>query len=129
MELSYFLAQFFGLLLVIFGLASLLRPMLITVAIRDLRPYSCAMLIAGLLGVVAGLLVILTHNVWEMSWRVIITLFGWMALFKGIIYIAFPDFLRFTAIGMINGRGKRAMLLVVVLLLGFYLTIKGFGLR
>lgn len=128
MELSYFLAQLFGLILIVFAVALFLRPTIITVAMRDLRPYSFTMLMAGFLGVIGGLAIILSHNVWEFSWRGIITLFGWLAFIKGITYIAFPDFLRFTATSMLNGRGKRNIMLLLVLLLGVYLAVKGFGL-
>lgn len=127
MELSYFLAQMFGLTYIIFAGALFLRPTLVTVAIRDLRPFSFVMLMAGFIGIVAGLAIVLSHNIWELSWRGLITLFGWVALIKGITYVAFPDFLRFTATGMINGKGKRNAMLALMFLLGCYLTFKGFG--
>lgn len=126
MELSYFLAQVFGLLLIIFSMTLLLRPTIVTVAIRDLRPYSFTMLLAGLLGVTGGLSIILTHAIWEFTWRGIITLFGWIMLFKGVMYMAFPDMLRFTATSMVNGIGKRTAMLLLVLALGCYLTLHGF---
>lgn len=128
MELSYFLAQIFGLLFIIFSIAFLFRPVIITVAIRDLRPFSFTMLLAGLLGVTGGLLIILTHSIWEFSWRGVVTLFGWIMLLKGVMYIAFPDMLRFTATSMINGTGKRSVMLLLILVLGCYLTLHGFKL-
>jgi hypothetical protein len=128
MELSYFLAQIFGLLLIIFSIAFLFRPIIVTVAIRDLRPFSFTMLLAGLLGVTGGLFIILTHPIWEFSWRGIITLFGWIMLFKGVMYIAFPDTLRFTATSMVNGIEKRTVMLLLILVLGCYLTLHGFKL-
>ncbi len=127
MEFSYFLAQLFGLTMMIFAASILIRPTIVTVAIRDLRPFSFTMLMAGFVGIVGGLAIILSHNIWEMSWRVIITLFGWSALLKGITYVAFPDFLRFTATSMINGKGKRTAVLILVFLFGAYLTYRGFG--
>lgn len=126
MELSNFLAQLFGLTLMIFAAAILLRPTIVTVAIRDLRPFSFMMLMAGFAGITGGLAIILSHNIWEMSWRGVITLFGWIALLKGITYVAFPDFLRFSAISMLNGRGKRTIALALAFALGFYLAYRGF---
>ena len=35
----------------------------------------------------AGLAIVLYHNVWALDWRVIITLFGWMAVIGGAIRI------------------------------------------
>ena len=127
MELSYFLAQLLGLTLMLFAAMILLRPTITTVAIRDLRAYSFEMLLAGFLGIVGGLAVVLSHNIWEFSWRGIITLMGWAALLKGISYVAFPNFMRFTAASMLNGKRKRTTVLIVVFLLGSYLVYHGFG--
>lgn len=126
MELSHFLAQLFGFTLMIFSAVLMLRPMIVTVAIRDLRPFSFSMLMAGFAGIVGGLSIILIHNIWEISWRGLITLFGWSALIKGVTYVAFPDFLRFTATGMLNGKAKRNAALIVTFLVGAYLAYSGF---
>jgi uncharacterized protein YjeT (DUF2065 family) len=39
---------------------------------------------------VFGLAVIANHNIWEMSMRVIITVFGWSLAIKGAFYLTFP---------------------------------------
>ena len=39
---------------------------------------------------VFGLAVIANHNIWEMSWRAVITIFGWSMAIKGALYMAFP---------------------------------------
>lgn len=127
MELSYFLAQLLGLTLMIFAAVVLLRPTITTVAIRDLRAYSFEMLMAGFLGIMGGLAIVLAHNIWEFSWRGIITFIGWATLLKGISYVAFPNFLRFTAVGMLNGKRKRSTVLIMVFLVGSYLAYQGFG--
>jgi hypothetical protein len=48
--------------------------------------------ILSVLGIVIGLLNIIAHNVWTSDWRIIITLFGWFSLLKGISQFAFPGF-------------------------------------
>jgi len=49
-------------------------------------------MILSVLGIVIGLLNIIAHNVWTLDWRIIITLFGWFSLLKGISQFAFPGF-------------------------------------
>lgn len=127
MELSFFLAQLFGLTMMLFLVTIWLRPKIIDAVMDDLRPYSFTMLMAGFVGVVGGLAVILSHNVWEASWRVIITLFGWAALIKGITYVAFPEVLRGTAKGVLSTPRRRNALLLVAFLVSAFLTVKGFG--
>ncbi|MGI9531889.1 hypothetical protein [Lutimonas sp.] len=50
------------------------------------------MLILSILGILIGLLNILLHNVWVKDWRILITLFGWFSLLKGVSQFAFPGF-------------------------------------
>jgi RsiW-degrading membrane proteinase PrsW (M82 family) len=82
---------------------------------------------AGFLGVFGGLAIILSHNVWEMSWRVVITLFGWGALIKGITYVTFPGLIMRTGISLFEGKWRKISL-AIALLVGCYLSYHGFGL-
>jgi hypothetical protein len=47
--------------------------------------------IAGLLALVPGLAIVLSHNVWAADWRIIITLLGWLATIGGVFRILFPQ--------------------------------------
>jgi hypothetical protein len=47
--------------------------------------------IAGMIPLVAGLSIVLTHNVWTADWRVLITVFGWFAICVGLYRILFPQ--------------------------------------
>ena len=127
MELSLLLAQLFGLTLMIFAGVAFWRPEMISAALRDMRPFSFPRFIAGLVGILGGLAIILTHNVWEVGWRTVITVFGWAALLKGVSYILFPERLMHTAIVVLEGEWQRLML-AVTFLLGCYLAYHGFGL-
>lgn len=40
---------------------------------------------------VFGLAVIANHNIWEMSMRVVITIFGWSMAIKGAFYMICPE--------------------------------------
>lgn len=37
-----------------------------------------------------GMIMVLTHNIWEFSWVILITLIGWGTLIKGALYMLFP---------------------------------------
>jgi hypothetical protein len=47
--------------------------------------------IAGMIPLVAGLTIVLTHNVWVKDWRALITVFGWFAIFVGAFRIMFSQ--------------------------------------
>jgi uncharacterized protein YjeT (DUF2065 family) len=126
MELSYFLAQLFGLTMVIFSVIWWLRPKLIDTMLAELRQQPFSMMLAGFFAIVAGLAIVLTHNIWEFSWVGLITLFGWVAILKGVTYIAFPDLLIRTASTVMQGK-QRTFMTIFSLLMGLYLTYHGFS--
>ncbi len=126
MELSYFLAQLFGLTIIIFSMVAFFQPAIIAATIRDMKPSSFPLLMAGFVGIFGGLAIILSHNVWEMGWRLLITLFGWIALVKGITYVAFPELIMRTGSRLLEGKWRK-MFLAITFLLGCYLVYHGFG--
>ena len=46
----------------------------------------------GFITAVIGLAIVNYHNRWTKNWTVLITILGWLALVKGILLIAFPQF-------------------------------------
>jgi len=127
MELSLYLAQLFGLTMIILVTIVAFRPVLIERVMSELRTSSFAMLVAGFVGVMGGLAVVLSHNVWEFNWRGLVTLFGWAALIKGITYVAFPDHIIKLGERFMRG-SQRNIPLLIMFLLACYLTYSGFNL-
>lgn len=126
MELSLFLAQLFGLTMIIFTIVALARPSLINAMMRDLQKSSLAVLMTSFVTVIGGLAVVLSHNVWEMSWVGLVTLVGWSALAKGVGFAVCPNSM-VSMSSKVMGGSKMKVMLVVALLFGCYLAYKGFG--
>jgi hypothetical protein len=127
MDLSHFLAQLMGVSLVIFAVAGFLRPQLVSAALRDFDHESFSTLSIGFIAVIAGLAVVLSHNVWEASWRVIVTLFGWSSLIKGSVYLLAPHSLIRVGKPLFKNETWTRSILVGTLIVGAYLAYKGFG--
>ncbi len=88
---SIFLAKFWGWFFILFFFLFILYPK------RIKQMFSFAkddkfIIILSILGIIMGLLNILAHNLWVKDWRIIITLFGWFSLIKGVSIFAFPGF-------------------------------------
>jgi uncharacterized protein YjeT (DUF2065 family) len=49
-----------------------------------------AIYLGGLVALVIGCLIVIFHNLWTKDWSVIITIFGWAALIKGLFLIVLP---------------------------------------
>ncbi len=89
MDNSLFLAKFWGWYLIIFFLILSLNPKRIKQIFNDLKDEKF-LIVSAFVAIIVGLLNILFHNVWEPSWKLIITLIGWMSLFMGLLLFIFP---------------------------------------
>jgi hypothetical protein len=85
--------------------------------------------IAGLVGVTAGLAIVLSHNVWSGgALPVIVTLFGWASLLKGIILLVLPPETESRVFIVGLGYEQHPNLFATfALLLGAYMTYSGFN--
>ncbi|MCA0932770.1 hypothetical protein LCM02_09935 [Lutimonas saemankumensis] len=91
MDISIFLAKFWGWYFMLFFVLFMVYPKRIKQMFLFAREDQF-MIILSILGIIIGLLHILAHNIWVTDWRIIITLFGWFSLMKGISQFAFPGF-------------------------------------
>lgn len=90
MDISLFLAKFWGWYLLIFFFILSFNPDRIRQINSDLKDEKFQILIA-FIAIVVGLLNVLFHNVWEPNWKFIITLLGWVSLFSGLGLFIFPS--------------------------------------
>ncbi len=127
MELSYFLAQLIGLVCILLAIAGLLRPKFFLSVIRDLNHDSSSIFVAALITMSAGIAIVLAHNVWDGTWRVWITLFGWVILLKGFAYLVAPKQLLHMGRSLYKNETVVRWLFVTVFFIGIYFTYMGFG--
>lgn len=121
METTIFLAQFWGWLLVILCLTFLLRRKVLVEELLRLIGDRGFTLVSGYLALIIGLATVILHNVWVADWRVVITIFGWLSLLKGIVRIGFPEITRKFAPTFRDKPFLTQVLLVVAVLLGGWL--------
>lgn len=94
METSIFIAKIFGLCYLILGIGFLFNRETFMQLMEDYCKNMAILFYSGLLALVTGIVIILTHNVWVSDWTVIITIIGWIAFAKGIWIIVFPGRIR-----------------------------------
>jgi hypothetical protein len=85
--------------------------------------------VCGLLGFTAGLAIVLAHNVWSGGvLPVVVTLFGWAALIKGVLLLLLPPETESRI--FITGLGYEQypnVFAAFALLLGAYMAYSGFN--
>jgi len=87
MQASIFLARLLGPMFIVVGIALLSKPQMFRTMLPEFIGSPILLYLAGFLGLLAGMAVVLTHNIWALDWRLIITLIGWSTLVRALITI------------------------------------------
>ena len=94
---------------------------------EDFCKNAALLFFGGLLALVVGFSIILTHNLWVADWRMLITFIGWAGAVKGVWMTVFPDSVpKFMMVyrkntSLLTVHGVAALAFGVVLtLLGFF---------
>ena len=90
-EVTTFWARVVGLWMIIATGSQLVRRKRFAEMERNLYENPGAVANSALIHLLIGLLIVAGHNVWELSWRVIITLGGWLFVLKGANRLVFPE--------------------------------------
>ena len=124
MELSLYLARAWGLFTVLICLGLLLNRENYMHMIRQLKPDDISILIAGVFALVLGVVQVVGYNSWTLDYRGLVTLFGWIALLKGIAIIFIPKYTeRFAKV--VTWGNWYLPAVVIFLLMGVYLLYVG----
>jgi len=89
MDISVFLLKFWGWYCIIFFFVLSFNPKRVKQIVDNLKD-ARFLIILSLFAIIIGLLNVLAHNIWEPNIKLLVTLFGWLALIKGIILFTFP---------------------------------------
>lgn len=125
MELSLFLAKLFGIYLLSMAALLLFRGSVVASVIEEMFANRSMLFLSGLMALLVGIAMAISHSVWELNWRGVITLFGYLSIVKGVARIAFPETVHQLA-GPIFSLKGRGVLIGMMLAIGGYLTWAGF---
>ncbi|MBU1726052.1 MAG: hypothetical protein KJ880_00250 [Candidatus Omnitrophica bacterium] len=126
MDNSVFIARIFGLCYLIIGAGFLFNRKAFEQVMEDFCKNAAVVFYGGLLALVIGVVIILTHNVWAANWTVIITIIGWLALIKGIWLIVFPNTVYKFMQAYQKNKSMQIIHPIVALILGAILSFLGF---
>lgn len=82
-----FLAQLYGIYLTVMGVLLIVRNRKFAFILNDFINNYAMAYIVGVFIFILGLVLVLSHNVWDGSWRTIITVLNWLILLKGLVYL------------------------------------------
>lgn len=126
MENSLLLAKFIGPYVILIGTGLLLNQKTFRQIMEDFPKNHSLVFVTGMITFVAGLSIVLFHNIWVKDWRLAITLFGWVALIKGAWLVLLPETLSKTTKLYVANFKLVLIPWFIMLLVGFFLTFKGY---
>lgn len=88
-----YLAELWGICLVAISLALLIKERHLKKLYASVESED-GLFLWGVVSLVIGVSMVLAYNVWEWQWQIIITLFGWASLLKGLTLLFLPDMVK-----------------------------------
>ena len=124
--LTIYLARLIGLFLSIIALAMLVNGASFADDVRLLLQERGVLLIFGLIALAAGLSIVLAHNHWSGgALPVIVTLFGWLFVLRGVFLLFLPADLVARIVEQVGILEQPNLFAFAPLVLGLYLTYTG----
>jgi hypothetical protein len=124
-----FLGKFIGLYLILISLAMAAHKQATIETMNALARNTPELFVAGLIGVIAGLAIVLSHNVWSGGvLPVLVTLTGWLVLIKGalLLFLSQEEIYRLLLSGL-HYQHFFYPYTAIPFLLGVYLAFSGFA--
>ncbi len=126
MVLSIFLAKIIGLYLVIISAAFMLKADEFKPMMLDMLKNPSLVLFSSILALIFGILIVVSHNIWDMDWRVIITILGWLTLLKGVMRLFYPEFVMKKVTKCVENKASYTIMMLITLFIGLVLLYFGY---
>jgi hypothetical protein len=102
MSTSVFIAWLIGPVMLVIGIAVLTNQSAFRDMAEEFLASRALLFLSGLLIMPAGLAIVLTHNIWAVDGRVMITLFGWLNVIGGALRLFAPAYVMQTGRAMLK---------------------------
>lgn len=91
MDISLIVAKVLGIYLVISGCFLIFKGKTVPHLLQDFFGHPAIVYLTGVILIFLSSLLLLQHNIWDGSWRTVVTIFAWAVFLKGVAYIFFPN--------------------------------------
>ena len=128
MDLTHFLARLLGLFCIVISIMMLSRREAMLAIVTSCVPNAALLFLVEILGLAAGLAIVLGHNLWSSGLLpLIVTLIGWLTLIRRVILLFLSPEAVGRFINAIRYEQNYYLFTVIPLLVGLYLTVAGLG--
>jgi hypothetical protein len=123
MDIIILVAKIFGIYLVVSGLFLIFRGKTIPHLLKDFFDHPAIVYLTGIILIFLSSMYLIQYNVWDGTWKTLVTVFAWIVVLKGLAYIFIPQALSEATIKKFRGMfGVYGFIAVVVGLYLFFLN-------
>ena len=90
MDISLVVAKVLGIYLIVSGLFLIFRGKSVPHMLKDFFGHPAIVYLAGVILIFLSTFYLVENNIWDGTWRSIVTVFVWAILLKGLAYIFAP---------------------------------------
>lgn len=112
---------------VVLGLALLFKPQMFRTILQEFIGSATWLYLAGFFGLLGGMALVLTHDLWVPDWRLIITLIGWITIVRALISIFQPRWIVAAGTAILGHFGVFLGAAVINLIIGLVLSYFGYA--
>ncbi|HKH80145.1 MAG TPA: hypothetical protein VKA03_00755 [Methylovirgula sp.] len=127
MSSTAFLARLIGLFTVVIALAILINRRGMIAAFESVSQHGDTLLVVEVIGLAAGLAIVIGHEVWTGVLGVIVTLLGWLFLLRALILMLLPPEKIAELFALVAWPQRAETYALISLVIGILLTIAGFA--
>lgn len=90
MDITVLAAKVLAVYMIVGGLFLLLKGKSVPNMLKDFFGHPALVYLSGIILIFLSTMFLLWNNVWDYSWRTVITVLAWLILIKGLAYIFAP---------------------------------------
>ena len=119
MDTIILVSKILGIYLVVSGLFLLIKGRTIPHLLKDFFNHPATVYLTGIILIFLSSMYLIQYNIWDGTWKTLVTIFAWIVMLKGVLYIFCPQALNDMAVK--NFKGAFGIYGVTAIVVGVYL--------
>ncbi len=119
MDITILVTKILAVYLVVSGLFLIVKGKTIPHLLQDFFSHPAVVYLTGIILIFLSSMYLIQYNIWDGSWKSLITVFAWIIMLKGLAYIFAPKMLNEMAIKKFRGMFGTYGLIAIII--GIYL--------
>src|SRR3989338_9057488 len=119
MDTIILVSKILGIYLVVSGLFLLIKGRTIPHLLKDFFNHPATVYLTGIILIFLSSMYLIQYNIWDGTWRALVTLFAWLVMLKGLAYVFVPQALNEASVKRF--KGLFGVYGLIAILIGLYL--------